>query len=1276
MSNTQAHGHEYTSPKVSLEERVRYLNKLSSMNQDFATPPCQALQISKRIKLTRPIPDPTARIYSAILVGDAFALLLLQLYNAFASRPFDEILANQMLESLECGALKPRTSPQRRVELFGVIAYLMWEKYQVCPTQQNIDQAKNAERRMLDITPDDDQEILEWLNRLGRTHRHRYQLLRQAEDLDLAISYYQRAVTTAFYDHPNMPSWYNNIGISCHMLYNHHGWTEYLEQAVNWLDLAAQLLFKLLGRLNDLEKSIHCAEDVPLLMEGEESNEYDRFARLGFSYLELFEQKADLEDLKKAIYYTERSLVFASRVKQELGAIIQLGDLYLQLFMRLGQVEHIDTSLDHFNRAMRLVSDDEPCKGMILSALGSGHHSRFTFLGDTRDLDLAIEYQELASKMLSSECWGKDLILNHLGCLYHTLFDRSGDLHYIDKAICCLSEAVATAPDVDSQKSSWIYNLAHAYHSRFRRLERLEDVDLAIEWQLKGISLIHSQHNNYPGYQNILGNFYDSRFSFSGDFEDIHNSIACQQKALRIAPENHPERPRWSSSLGLAWMKLYKRLGVLSDLESSIFCFEQAVNLTPHGHTERAKRLENLGDSEVLGGCTRINPNGQHRNRMLMKLGGGYIARAPLSGNPDDLITGLSYEESAVSMMPDDHPEKPLGLSLLGSTYFNLGHVSNYTELLYFSLPLLEEAIRLTPTGHPTHAQILYQLGRAHLEIAERTTGASHREVALQCFQNAALSSGDSEVCLSASLSWARCSPTPLEGYMRAISLLPQVVWLGTPVTRRYERLISDVRDIVTEAAAAAISSDNFTLALEWLEEGRSIVWNQMIRLRIPLDDLFAINPAMASQIQEIARNLDKASAPYATSLDQTSDGHSFQQAAQEHRRLTVKWENLLEEVRQLPGFDNFLLPKPFSELANASKHTTVVLVNMHSTRCDAIALKQGSTGVLPISLPNFSLTKAKEIQGRLTQFLQGARVRFNDNQRSIFTRRKTQCSFKVLLFTLWVDIVEPVLRALGYLDYTPENELPHITWCTTGPLAFLPLHAAGDYGNPDARIYNYVVSSYTPNLSTLLRPRPNSSNFRGVLAVGQADSTSHVPLPCTILELDQVQEAVGGKPFTRLEGSNATSEAVLTAMETHSWVHLACHASQDPSNPISSAFHLWGGEMTLAAITQKELPHADFAFLSACQTAMGYDQLPDEAVHLAAGMLMAGYSSVIATMWSIRDEDAPLVAEEVYVHMLKGDAPNSRRAARALHRAVEKLRTTIGEQEFMSWIPYIHLGC
>lgn len=77
----------------------------------------------------------------------------------------------------------------------------------------------------------------------------------------------------------------------------------------------------------------------------------------------------------------------------------------------------------------------------------------------------------------------------------------------------------------------------------------------------------------------------------------------------------------------------------------------------------------------------------------------------------------------------------------------------------------------------------------------------------------------------------------------------------------------------------------------------------------------------------------------------------------------------------------------------------------------------------------------------------------------------------------------------------------------------------------------------------------------------------------------------------------------------------------------------------------------------------------------MAAGILMVGYRTVIATMWSIGDEDAPLVAEKVYEHLLEVGIPDARKAAVAVHKATESLRAKVGMKEFAKWVPYIHVG-
>ncbi|KAF8748758.1 TPR-like protein [Rhizoctonia solani] len=200
--------------------------------------------------------------------------------------------------------------------------------------------------------------------------------------------------------------------------------------------------------------------------------------------------------------------------------------------------------------------------------------------------------------------------------------------------------------------------------------------------------------------------------------------------------------------------------------------------------------------------------------------------------------------------------------------------------------------------------------------------------------------------------------------------------------------------------------------------------------------------------------------------------------------------------------------------------------------------------------------------------------------------------------------------------EIIPDRELPHITWCTTGELAGFPLHAAGLYDGTHPDAFDLVVSSYTPTISALLTSSTDSSRVTsGILGVGQENTPGFSRISNTIVELANIREKSQGVsiPYLELKDDKATIDAVLSGMEQCDWVHFACHASQKVDDPTNSAFHLY----------------------DACQTATGAADLPDEAVHLAAGLLIAGYSGVIATLWSVYDEDAPEVSRDVYTSLL-----------------------------------------
>ncbi|KDN34753.1 hypothetical protein RSAG8_12162, partial [Rhizoctonia solani AG-8 WAC10335] len=93
-----------------------------------------------------------------------------------------------------------------------------------------------------------------------------------------------------------------------------------------------------------------------------------------------------------------------------------------------------------------------------------------------------------------------------------------------------------------------------------------------------------------------------------------------------------------------------------------------------------------------------------------------------------------------------------------------------------------------------------------------------------------------------------------------------------------------------------------------------------------------------------------------------------------------------------------------------------------------------------------------------------------DQTRRPFFDDLHNHGNFESMLKTLWYDLTKPVLDFLGY-KLLSGGDLPRITWCTTGPLSFLPLHASGCYDQPGERVFHYAISSYTPTVTAITSP-------------------------------------------------------------------------------------------------------------------------------------------------------------------------------------------------------------
>ncbi|KAF6743689.1 CHAT domain-containing protein [Ephemerocybe angulata] len=266
----------------------------------------------------------------------------------------------------------------------------------------------------------------------------------------------------------------------------------------------------------------------------------------------------------------------------------------------------------------------------------------------------------------------------------------------------------------------------------------------------------------------------------------------------------------------------------------------------------------------------------------------------------------------------------------------------------------------------------------------------------------------------------------------------------------------------------------------------------------------------------------------------------------------------------------------------------------------------------------------------------------------------------------------------------------PRVWWCPTGPLSFLSLHAAGIYrGSNRESVFDYVVSSYTPTVTTITDRvkscHSSDGKGSGLFLTSQPNAPGAFPIPGTTKEVRAIfnKAKESGVRTLKLEGDAMTVGECLQHMQDFSSIHLACHGSQNAAEPLQSRFLFHQGSLELGTILQSNLKNADLAFLSACQTSTGQEKLSDEAVHLTAGMLAAGYRRVLGTMWSIGDNSAQEVATTFYEYLLahRNDSSatgfDGTHSAVALHYATQQLRLSLdnSEHSLLTWIPFVHFG-
>ncbi|KAI0917787.1 hypothetical protein AcV7_007105 [Taiwanofungus camphoratus] len=913
----------------------------------------------------------------------------------------------------------------------------------------------------------------------------------------------------------------------------------------------------------------------------------------------------------------------------------------------------------------------------------------------------------------------------------------------LENSISLLHEALGQQYAVSS-------HLSGALLARFLQTFQLDDFQQSLKLQLEAGAIASAPESSavpaIPAADALLRDFRRSV-----DFSGLDRSVQLYRDAVRL--QVRPDLRQYASLNGLAAALVTRFLfsAHLPDLDESIVLYRRllevlssSLRLFPLLSLAAAllMRFATSSDKQDLRDAgsliSEFSKASEDRSTLLRRARACFLH----CDQPDQLDEAISLYREAVTFLPVRHPDRPSLLNDLAMALSSRFSDNRQPSDLEDAVKLYQEALRHYPTFHRSYANISENLAVDLMKMYRTTRMPDHLDSAMDAFRSAVnCESAFVSFRFNSAREWAQNAHTyhhssALEAYRFAINLLPRFSLLGAESfrSRRSHMASITASGLFCSAASCAIQEGLFNEAVEMLES-RGTFWTQALQLRTPLDDLMSESPVLGERLRDIFGKLQQSSLFETPGSQKGTLGEKERAGFQS---LHDDYLSTLEKIRRLDGFHDFLLPKSVTALRSAASNGPIVLLTAAvEAGCDALVLTLN--GVEHVPLPGITPIQVDTLRSLLQIALapNGARSAFKDHidatlenvvlpnsEQRLHAKRvpevgqSSEDRFRVLLLTLWYHIARPVLQALN-LQRTSSP--PRLWWCATGPFAFLPIHAAGIYNPEDGElecVSDYVISSYTPTLSTLLLPPAASANvFKMFVAIQpEIPNEPRLGLPHTREELTAIRGCVPTEGLVTLGTPDAPTsvQAVLDQISNASIVHLACHGRQFPNDPLKSSLLLTDGALEVSQIIKQPTPHALLAFLSACETAMGDEELPDEVIHIAATMLFAGFRGVVATMWTIHDQDGPKVAKSFYHHLFHNDTtntfstktdrkslklrkwprslfkctsdtaikhekisalcPDTREAAHALHLAVAELRSE-KNCRFQRWVPFIHLG-
>jgi CHAT domain-containing protein len=710
--------------------------------------------------------------------------------------------------------------------------------------------------------------------------------------------------------------------------------------------------------------------------------------------------------------------------------------------------------------------------------------------------------------------------------------------------------------------------------------------------------------------------------------DDLQTAVDYAESPSAIDSIADPERGWWHYALAQALASkanLTSRADLFAD---AIEQFEAAVPLAPHAARAAQYRA---GLSYALSDRFRL------------------ADRHPrLEQDRQDFERAISELRAAVDDAPDDDADavgRRINLGLILLERYELGNDHDDVES---AVDLVTAAIESGSDEDPGRVRHLAALGDALRLRHALTSSDADLDGAIGAYRAA---------CSRGAARGSRATFSPAHAWMKWAG--ERGAWheaaeagdygLRAFSATRTNELRRDYKEVwlregdglAAEGAYAHARAGNPTNAVIALEEHRAVV----LRERFPnvAEHLEALSAVGRDELRSAYTDAARALA------DETAPTEALRAKADELHQI-------VEQIQETLGLAQFSPPPTLTDIRRSA--SDLPLVYLLASRFGGLAIIVRSTGdAQTLWFPRLDILTAR----RLFELM--SRDVHSYNSTPLLRRRAINHVCEQLGSLLMAD-----------LDAALAEDEPVIL-VPTGILALLPLHAASwDTRGRRTHAIERRRWTYTPSAHALRRS--DALNARAaierVLAVADPQPVTATALAGAVDEVEAIKRAFGARLRT-LPHENATADAVRKAISHSQLVHLACHCRADLREPLESALLLAHDErLTLAELLELDLRHVTLTILSACQTSVTGSGLPDEATSLAAGLLFAGSSGVIGSLWPVPDEATAAVMRRFYAEWDE-EQPHAGDALRAAQLALLNEKDSRLQPYF--WGGFAYLG-